>query len=153
MKEACNADAFPFQSSSHGRLQSTEVSFDSSLSLDTVRQSRSRVGLLRHVWAGPGVCEHQLSGQAIYRFSLRCLVSPRHILCYAKSLQSCLTLCDPINGSLPGSSAHGIFQARVLEWGAIAFSDSFIEYHNIKGIIISTFNSRNLYFFQFFYYK
>ena len=36
----------------------------------------------------------------------------------AKSLQSCLTLCDPIDGSPPGSSAHGIFQARVLEWGA-----------------------------------
>ena len=34
----------------------------------------------------------------------------------AKSLQSCLTLCDPIDGSPPGSSAHGIFQARVLEW-------------------------------------
>ena len=40
----------------------------------------------------------------------------------AKSLQSCLTLCDPIDGSPPGSSVHGIFQARVLEWGAIAFS-------------------------------
>jgi len=40
----------------------------------------------------------------------------------AKSLQSCLTLCDPIDGSPPGSSIHGIFQAGVLEWGAIAFS-------------------------------
>ena len=40
----------------------------------------------------------------------------------AKSLQSCPTLCDPIDGSPPGSSIHGIFQARVLEWGAIAFS-------------------------------
>ena len=40
----------------------------------------------------------------------------------AKSLQSCLTLCDPIDGSPPGPSVHGIFQARVLEWGAIAFS-------------------------------
>ena len=36
--------------------------------------------------------------------------------------QSCLTLCDPMDCSLPGSSVHGIFQARVLEWGAIAFS-------------------------------
>ena len=36
--------------------------------------------------------------------------------------QSCLTLSDPIDCSLPGSSVHGIFQARVLEWGAIAFS-------------------------------
>ena len=38
-------------------------------------------------------------------------------------VQSCLTLCDPTDCSLPGSSVHGIFQARVLEWGAIAFSD------------------------------
>ena len=34
----------------------------------------------------------------------------------AKSLQSCPTLCDPMDNSLPGSSTHGIFQARVLEW-------------------------------------
>ena len=40
----------------------------------------------------------------------------------AKSLQSCLTLTDPIDCSLPGSSIHGIFQARVLEWVAISFS-------------------------------
>jgi len=37
--------------------------------------------------------------------------------------QSCLTLSNPMNCSLPGSSTHGIFQARVLEWGAIAFSE------------------------------
>ena len=37
--------------------------------------------------------------------------------------QSCPTLSDPMDCSLPGSSIHGIFQARVLEWGAIAFSD------------------------------
>ena len=37
--------------------------------------------------------------------------------------QSCLTLCDPMDYSLPGSSVHGIFQARVLEGGAIAFSE------------------------------
>ena len=36
--------------------------------------------------------------------------------------QSCLTLSDPMDRSLPGSSVLGIFQARVLEWGAIAFS-------------------------------
>ena len=47
----------------------------------------------------------------------------------AKSLQSCPTLCDPIDGSPPGSSVHGICQARVLEWGAIAFSP--------KGVILS----------------
>ena len=37
--------------------------------------------------------------------------------------QSCPTLNDPMDCSLTGSSAHGIFQARVLEWGAIAFSE------------------------------
>ena len=37
-------------------------------------------------------------------------------------VQSCLTLCDPMDYSLPGSSVHGIFQARVLEWAAISFS-------------------------------
>ena len=36
--------------------------------------------------------------------------------------QSCLTLCDPMDCSPPGSSVHGTFQARVLEWRAIAFS-------------------------------
>ena len=41
----------------------------------------------------------------------------------AKSLQSCPILHDPMDCSLPGSSIHGIFQARILEWGAIAFSD------------------------------
>ena len=37
--------------------------------------------------------------------------------------QSCLTLSDPIDCSLPGSSVHGILQAKVLEWGAMAFSE------------------------------
>ena len=41
--------------------------------------------------------------------------------------QSCLTLCDPMDCSLPGSSVHGISQARVLEWAAIAFSDIHIK--------------------------
>ena len=40
----------------------------------------------------------------------------------AESLQSCPTLCDPIDGSPPGCPVPGILQARVLEWGAIAFS-------------------------------
>ena len=43
----------------------------------------------------------------------------------SSAAQSCPTLCDPMDCSLPGSSAHGISQARVLEWGAIAFSDSY----------------------------
>ena len=51
--------------------------------------------------------------KAIYRFSAAA----------AKSLQLCPTLHDPMDCSLPGSSVRGIFQARVLEWGAIAFSE------------------------------
>ena len=41
---------------------------------------------------------------------------------FSSVAQLCPTLSDPVDCSLPGSSAHGIFQARVLEWGAIAFS-------------------------------
>ena len=43
---------------------------------------------------------------------------------YAKSLQSCLTLCDPRDSSPPGSSVPGILQARTLEWVAISFSNA-----------------------------
>ena len=42
----------------------------------------------------------------------------------AKSLQSCPTLCDPTDGSPPGSPVPGILQARILEWVAISFSDA-----------------------------
>jgi len=42
----------------------------------------------------------------------------------AKALQSCPTLCDPIDGSPPGSPVPGILQARTLEWGAISFSNA-----------------------------
>ena len=41
---------------------------------------------------------------------------------YAKSLQSCPILCDPMNCSPPGSSVHGILQARIMEWIAISYS-------------------------------
>ena len=49
--------------------------------------------------------------------------------------QSCPTLSDPMDRSLPGSSVHGIFQARVLEWGAIAFSAS--TWTNLRNILLS----------------
>ena len=44
--------------------------------------------------------------------------------------QSCLTLSDPMDCSLPGSSIHGIFQARVLEWGAIAHTHTCTQMGN-----------------------
>ena len=43
-------------------------------------------------------------------------------LCTLSWLQSCLILCDPMDCSLPGSSVHGILQARIMEWVAIPFS-------------------------------
>ena len=52
-------------------------------------------------------------------FLLQC----RKVKRESEDAQSCSTLSDPMDCSLPGSSAHGIFQAGVLEWGAIAFSD------------------------------
>ena len=42
----------------------------------------------------------------------------------AKSLQSCLTLCNPLDGSPPGTPAPGILQARTLEWVAVSFSNA-----------------------------
>ena len=48
--------------------------------------------------------------------------------------QSCLTLSDPMGCSLPGSSVHGIFQARVLEWGATAFSSNGGDPGSIPGL-------------------
>ena len=52
----------------------------------------------------------------------------------AKSLQSCLTLCDPIDGSPPGSPVPGILQARTLEWVAIAFSNAWKGKVKVKSL-------------------
>ena len=48
----------------------------------------------------------------------------RHAAAAAKSLRSCPTLCDPVDGSPPGSPVPGILQARTLEWVAISFSNA-----------------------------
>ena len=58
------------------------------------------------------------------KYSLLLLYNNNAAAAAAKSLQSCPTLCDPIDGSPPGSPVPGILQARVLEWVAIAFSDN-----------------------------
>ena len=52
----------------------------------------------------------------------------------AKSLQSCSTLCDPIDGSPPGSPVPGILQARTLEWVAISFSNAWKWKVNVKSL-------------------
>ena len=53
----------------------------------------------------------------------------------AKSLQSCLTLCNPIDGSLPGSPVPGVLQARTLEWVAISFSNAWKWKVKVKSLI------------------
>ena len=62
--------------------------------------------------------------------------------------QSCPTLSNPMDCSLPGSSVHGIFQARVLEWGAIAFSECSLGISNFLDEISSL--SHSVVFFYFF---
>ena len=56
---------------------------------------------------------HLVTSSIIFKFSSLSLLFKT-----SEVTQSCLTLCDPMDCSLPGSSVHGIFQARVLEWGA-----------------------------------
>ena len=60
--------------------------------------------------------------RCFYCFSVLLIFCLEYILGENEVTQSCLTLCDPVNCSLPSSSIHGIFQARVLEWVAISFT-------------------------------
>ena len=53
----------------------------------------------------------------------------------AKSLQSCPTLCDPIDGSPIGSSIPGILQARILEWVAISFSNAYMHAKSLQSCL------------------
>ena len=82
---------------------------------DSVRPQRRQPTRLRRPWDSPG----KNTGVGCH-FLLQCMKvkSEREVA------QSCSTLSDPMDCSLPGSSVHGIIQARVLEWGAIAFSSS-----------------------------
>ena len=80
---------------------------------DSVRPHRWQPTRLPRPWDSPGKntgvgCHFLLQRMKVKRES--------------EVAQSCPTLSDPVDCSLPGSSIHGIFQARVLEWGAIAFS-------------------------------
>ena len=86
---------------------------------DSVQPHRRQPTRLPRPWDSPG----KNTGVGCY-FLLQCMKvkSEREVA------QSCPTLSDPMDCSLPGSSVHGILQARVLEWGAIAFSDSGIAH-------------------------
>ena len=59
-------------------------------------------------------------------------------------VQSCLTLSDPMDCSLPGSSVHGIFQARVLEWVAIAFSMATAEFSTLVALLSAALSQHHL---------
>ena len=80
---------------------------------DSVRPHRRQPTRLLRSWDSPG----KNSGMGCH-FLLQCM----KVKSESEVTQSCPTLSDPMDCSLPGSSVHGIFQARVLEWGAIAFS-------------------------------
>ena len=80
---------------------------------DSVRPQRRQPTWLRHPRDSPGK-----NTRVGCHFLLQCM----KVKSESEVTQSCLTPSDPMDHSPPGSSVHGIFQARVLEWGAIAFS-------------------------------
>ena len=80
---------------------------------DSLRPHRRQPTRLPHPWDSPGK-NTGVGGHF--------LLQSMKVKSESEVAQSCLTLRDPMDCSLPGSSIHGIFQARVLEWGAIAFS-------------------------------
>ena len=80
---------------------------------DSGRPHRQQPTRPHHPWDSPG----KNTGVGCH-FLLQCM----KVKSESEVAQSCPTLSDPMDRSLPGSSIHGIFQARVLEWGAIAFS-------------------------------
>ena len=101
-------------------LQNKEFGFDTAAaaaksiqSCLTVWPHRQQPTRLPHPWDSPG----KNTGVGCH-FLLQCMKVKRE----REVAQSCPTLHDPMDYSLPGSSIHGICQARVLEWGAIAFS-------------------------------
>ena len=79
-----------------------------------VRPHRGQSTRLPRPWDSPG----KNTGVGCH-FLLQCM----KVKSESKVAQLCPTLCNPMDCSLPGSSIHGIFQAKVLEWGAIAFSE------------------------------
>ena len=95
---------------------------------NSVRPHRRQPTRLPHPWDSPG----KNTGVGCH-FLLQCM----KVKSESEVTQLCLTLRDPMDCSLPGSSVQGIFQARVLEWGAIAFPE--------KCVSITKFNKeRNL---------
>ena len=93
---------------------------------DSVRPHRRQPTRLPRPWDSPG----KNTGVGCH-FLLQCM----KLKSESEVAQLCLTLSDPMDCSLPGSSIHGIFQARVPEWGAIAFSTKYLNLSQ-KSILI-----------------
>ena len=85
-----------------------------------MRPHRRQPTSLPHPWDSPG----KNTGMGCH-FLLQCM----KVKSESEVAQSCPTLCHPMDYRLPGSSVHGIFQARILEWGAIAFSNDQPRHH------------------------
>ena len=85
---------------------------------DSVRAHRQQPTRLPHPWYSTG----KNTGVGCH-FLFQCM----KVKSESEVTQLCATLRDPTDCNLPGSSVHGILQARVLEWGAIAFSDKMCE--------------------------
>ena len=94
---------------------------------DSVRPHRRQPTGLPRPWDSPG----KNTGVGCH-FLLQCM----KVKSESEGAQLCATLSDPMDCSLPGSSVHGIFQARVLEWGAIAFSDGMCISLNKPALIL-----------------
>ena len=94
-----------------------------------VKQEREKAGLKLNIQktkimaSGP-IISWQLDGETVETMRDFILGGSKITAAAAKSLQSCPTLCDPIDGSPPGSPVPRILQARTLEWVAISFSNA-----------------------------
>ena len=86
---------------------------------DSVQPHRWQCTRLPRPWDSPG----KSTGVGCH-FLLQCM----KVKSVSEVAQSCLTLSDPMDYSLPGFSVHGIFQARALEWGATSFSGLIVLY-------------------------
>ena len=104
-------------------LEWVAISFSNARKWIVKVKSLSRVRLLATPWTAAYQAPWDSPGKNTgvgCHFLLQCTKMKSE----SEVAQSCPTLSDPMDCSLPGSSIHGIFQARVLEWGAIAFSNS-----------------------------
>ena len=106
---------------------------------DSTRPHRQQPTRLPHPWDSPG--KNTAVG---CHFLLQCM----KVKSESAVTQSCPTLSEPMDCGPPGSSVHGIFQARVLEWGVIAFSDPW-SYSQLNFLVYSL-CIRMLYFTLFF---